>query len=137
MSAQQLKGKVSEAAVTACTLKGTQRNVKWQRLNFRFGICLQNTEIILFVYVCTCCNRKSTFFVVVCIDKSQVTSKFHNNFQKTPVKPLMPNDTYRGRTAPLTSKVSFYIFIQQIQAKNILNMLYTLRFLFFKMQFVS
>ena len=28
--------------------------------------------------------------------------------------PLTPNDHYRGRTAPLTSKVAFYIFIQQI-----------------------
>jgi len=28
--------------------------------------------------------------------------------------PLTPNDPYKGRTAPLTSKVSFYIFIQQI-----------------------
>ena len=28
--------------------------------------------------------------------------------------PLTPNDPYRGRTAPLTSKVAFYIFIQQI-----------------------
>jgi len=27
---------------------------------------------------------------------------------------LTPNDTYSGRTAPLTSKVAFYIFIQQI-----------------------
>ena len=27
---------------------------------------------------------------------------------------LTPNDPYRGRTAPLTSKVAFYIFIQQI-----------------------
>ena len=30
------------------------------------------------------------------------------------VNPLTPNDPYRGRTAPLTSKVAFYIFIQQI-----------------------
>ena len=30
------------------------------------------------------------------------------------IKPLTPNDPYSGRTAPLTSKVSFYIFIQQI-----------------------
>ena len=36
--------------------------------------------------------------------------------------------TYRGRTAPLTSKVTFYIFIKQIQLLNILNMIYTLRF---------
>ena len=28
--------------------------------------------------------------------------------------PLTPNVNYRGRTAPLTSKVAFYIFIQQI-----------------------
>jgi hypothetical protein len=28
--------------------------------------------------------------------------------------PLTPNDPYMGRTAPLTSKVAFYIFIQQI-----------------------
>ena len=31
-----------------------------------------------------------------------------------PINPLTPNDTYRARTAPLTSKVVFYIFTQQI-----------------------
>ena len=30
------------------------------------------------------------------------------------INPLTPNDTYSGRTAPLTSKVAFYVFIQQI-----------------------
>ena len=50
----------------------------------------------------------------------------------------MPNVTYIWRTAPLTSKIAFYIFIQQIWVPNILNMVYTLRFFFlFKMQFVS
>jgi len=49
----------------------------------------------------------------------------------------MPYVNYSGRTAPLTSKVAFYIFIQQIQVLNILNMVYTLRFFLFKMQFVS
>ena len=49
---------------------------------------------------------------------------------------LTPNVNYSGRTAPLTSKVAFYIFIQQIHVLNILNMVYTLRFFFFKMQFV-
>ena len=34
----------------------------------------------------------------------------------------------RGRTAPLTSKVAFYIFIQQIKVLNNINMVYTLRF---------
>jgi hypothetical protein len=42
--------------------------------------------------------------------------------------PLTLNDHYFGRTAPLTSKVAFYIFIQQIQVLNIFNMVYTLRF---------
>ena len=30
------------------------------------------------------------------------------------INPLTTNDPYRGRTAPLTSKVAFHIFIQQI-----------------------
>ena len=41
---------------------------------------------------------------------------------------LTPNVNYSGRTAPLTSEVAFYIFIQQIQVLNILNTVYTLRF---------
>jgi hypothetical protein len=53
------------------------------------------------------------------------------------IKPLRPNDPYRGRTAQLTSKVAFYIFIQQIEVLNILNMVYTVRVFLFKMQFVS
>jgi len=40
----------------------------------------------------------------------------------------MPNVNYSWRTAPLTSKVAFYIFIQQIWVPNILNMVYTLHF---------
>jgi hypothetical protein len=51
--------------------------------------------------------------------------------------PLTPNDRYRGCTAPLNSKVAFYIFIQQIQVLNILNMVYTPRVFLFKMHFVS
>jgi len=41
---------------------------------------------------------------------------------------LKPNINYSGRTAPLTSKVAIYIFIQQIYVANILNMVYNLRF---------
>jgi len=50
---------------------------------------------------------------------------------------LTPNVNYSGRTAPLTSEVALHIFIQQIYVLNILNMVYTLRFFLFKMQFVS
>jgi len=49
---------------------------------------------------------------------------------------LTPNVNYSGRTAPLTSKTEFYIFIQQILVLNIFNTVYILLF-FFKMQFVS
>ena len=38
------------------------------------------------------------------------------------LKRLTPNDPYRGRTAPLTSKAAFYKFIQQIQVLNILTL---------------
>ena len=55
----------------------------------------------------------------------------------TDLIPLTPNDPYMGRTAQLTSKIAFYIFIQQIQVLNILNMVYTLRVFLFKTQFVS
>jgi len=48
---------------------------------------------------------------------------------------LVPND-YSDRTAPPTSKRCI-LYIQQIQVLNILNMVYTLRFFLFKMQFVS
>jgi len=41
---------------------------------------------------------------------------------------LTPNVNYSGRTAPLTSKFAFYVFIQQVEVLNILNMVYTLRF---------
>ena len=43
---------------------------------------------------------------------------------------MTPNVNYSGRTAPLTSKLTFYIFIQQMYVPNILNMVYTLRFFF-------
>ena len=42
--------------------------------------------------------------------------------------PLTPNDHYSGRTAPLTSKLAFHIFIQQIWVLNIFNMVYILVF---------
>ena len=114
----------------------------------------------------------------------------HGVTSQLPVNLLTPNDSYRCRTALLTSKrctvyiystnigteyfkhgiycpflslqnagcfiiltylvpvlftfyiqcalnVAFYIFIQQIQLLNILNMAYTLCFFLFKMQFVS
>ena len=54
------------------------------------------------------------------------------------VNPLTPNDHYSGRTAQLTSKrCILYIYSTNTDTKNILNMVYILRFFLFKMQFVS
>jgi len=44
------------------------------------------------------------------------------------INPLTPNDPYSWSTKSLTSKVAYYIFIQQIQVQNILNMVYALLF---------
>ena len=44
------------------------------------------------------------------------------------VNSLTLNDPHRCRTAPLTSEVAFYIFIQKTHVLNILSMIYILRF---------
>ena len=76
-------------------------------------------------------TRLSLVSMTECYNKHSMYSEHRtavSNFLKHGITPLTPNDPYRGRTAPLTSKVAFYIFIQQIQVWNILNMVYTLRF---------
>ena len=45
-----------------------------------------------------------------CVDKLQVITGTASEIY---INPLKPNDAYMGRTAPLTSKIAFYIFIQQ------------------------
>ena len=47
----------------------------------------------------------------------------------------MSNVNYSWRTAPLTSKIAFYIFIQQIQVSNILNMGCILSVFFFSLKY--
>jgi len=82
----------------------------------------------------TSCDRTSTLTTV--LPGSPYRAGNPGNV-KCLFKLLTPNVNYSGRTAPLNSKVAFHIFIQQIYVLNILNMVYTLRFLLFKMQFVS
>jgi len=45
----------------------------------------------------------------------------------TVINLLTPNVNYSCRFAPLTSKVAFYIFIQQIYVLNILNVVFFLQ----------
>jgi len=56
------------------------------------------------------------FLVRVCCGVSEFRNVPYNPEAPflTPFNPLTPNDPYKGRTAPLTFKVSFCIFIQQI-----------------------
>ena len=60
---------------------------------------------------------------------SKNTATYRTYF--TSINLYTPNVNYSWRTAPLTSKVAFYIFIQQIYVLNILNTVYTLRFFSF------
>ena len=57
---------------------------------FYFVTLDARSTIIIIVYIC--------LFIIITIG----------------INLLMPNVNYSGRTAPLTSKVAFYIFIQQI-----------------------
>jgi len=91
----------------------------------RFVIEIALAEWVSFLYTVTMSDMKWQ-------DKLQYYGQGQVSFNL-----LTPNVNYSGRTAPLTSKVAFYIFIQQIYVLNILNMVYTLRFFLFKVQFFS
>ena len=53
------------------------------------------------------------------------------------INPLKPDDPYRGRTAPLTSKrCILYIYSTNIGTEYFKHGIYS-QFFFFKMQFVS
>jgi len=65
--------------------------------------------------------------VTTCIDNFTFCTTQQSNW----VNPLKLNDAYTGRTAQLTSK-SFILYIYVL---NILNMVYTIRFFLFKVQF--
>jgi len=47
-------------------------------------------------------------------NRESVTQHLNNVQGEREINPLTPNDPYSGRTAPLTSTVAFYIFIQRI-----------------------
>jgi len=53
------------------------------------------------------------------------------------INPLKPNDHYSGRTAWLTYKVAFYIFIQQILGTEYFKRAIYFRVFLFKIQFFS
>jgi len=71
------------------------------------------------VFTCFVCFSEETAFIsidsinlsiLMCVSRSVYSE--HLNILG--INLLTPNVNYSGRTAPLTSKVAFYIFIQQI-----------------------
>ena len=71
------------------------------------------------------------FFIVYPIINHNTTTELTVEYPviiNAPLNFLTPNVNYSWCTAPLTSKVAFYIFIQQIYLLNILNMVYALLF---------
>ena len=72
-------------------------------------------------------RRTSDIFPIKMIWKKEML--YHHCFS-TLLNLLTPNFNYSGCAAPLTSKIAFYIFIQQFKVLNILNMVCTLHFFF-------
>ena len=66
-----------------------------------------NVEGIVFRVFCSLFEEKKfvNFYVLLTVHLSIFISVFNL---------LTPNVNYTGRTPPLTSKVAFYIFVQQI-----------------------
>ena len=83
--------------------------------------------------ICRRCGSEDETPVHILYECEDLVSLRHNHLgffflHTEDINTLTPNDPYRGRTASLTSKVAFYIFIQQIYVLNILNMVCILRF---------
>ena len=79
-------------------------------ISLRFHIRFSTT------YIC-----ETAFSVMTVLKKKQTNRLKLSDFLRLAntsihrrINPLTPNDHYSGRTAPLTSKFAFYIFIQQI-----------------------
>ena len=79
----------------------------------RFSLCQQHSEGVE--------GRKVTFTGAYGSPRSvllrlpeEKAPQVRTRLCKDNINPLKPNGPYRGRNAPLTSKVAFYIFIQQI-----------------------
>ena len=80
---------------------------------------------------CTNCSLT----VPLCRTQTRASAR---NCKDHPFNPLTPNDHYRGRTAPLTSKrCILYIYSKNIVTEYFKHGIYSFDFILFKMQFVS
>ena len=74
---------------------------------------------------------------ILYIYSTNIGTKYFKHGIYSPFFPLQNAVCFTILTYLVPVLLTFYIFIQQIQVLNILNMVYTLRFFLFKMQFVS
>jgi hypothetical protein len=75
-----------------------------------YGVC----SVFLWWIILDCVWNLYCWLPVSCFWMQTAVSKRDFPIWLSMFNPLTPNDPYRGRTAPLCSKVAFYIFIQQI-----------------------
>ena len=88
------------------------RQLPFQRMSYSINWYVPKWEILINLYGiledwCDKCMYRARQLVTITNFTYIKISFQHFN-------PLMPNVNYSGRTALLTSKVAFYIFIQQI-----------------------
>jgi len=90
----------------------------WAKIKHKIYFIAPDNEAIL-NNLATCANSTTTL-VLLFYTCSHSTFSIYRLFElnkaqlNTDLNLLTPNVNYSGRTAPLTSKVAFYIFIQQI-----------------------
>ena len=59
-------------------------------------------------------THNSVIIIIAHVSLLLMTQYFPFHINTVNINLLKPNVNYSGRTAPLTSKVAFYIYIQQI-----------------------
>jgi hypothetical protein len=92
-----------------------QNHCFWMGCSLRAFVGLWKTAVSLVMSICPSVSPHGTIRRPL----DGISWNLMNFFEKLSRKicffnPLTPNDPYRGRTAPLNSKVAFYLFIQQI-----------------------
>ena len=85
---------------------------KARRKFYRFEICAPYSLLVGFNFLQH--TYKTLQVIKLSVSNVYSASEKYGSTNVYNFNPLTPKDHYRGRTAPLTSKISFYIFIQQI-----------------------
>ena len=94
------------------------------------SVKMQTVVIFLTEAILLCYNKCTIYYIPSVHNFNRVSNTFLY------LNPFTPNDPYRGLTAPLTSKVAFYIFIAtNIGTEYFKHGIYSPFFSLFEMQF--